>query len=132
MSAELESIEHNLNNQTMIEYRVGGTGNYANYAGRQGRQQTLTLNRQMRDFILQQKIKDNEYFGVKVKATGAEFESGKNYYVDMVFPRCAVLKAPISVNGKVVAEAGDLIVLQDDTYGSVRIEVANKVAQYAA
>lgn len=132
MSSEIESVEHVVNNNLAVEFRVGGTGTYANYAIRQGRLQTLKLNRQMRDFILQQRIKDNEYLGVNMKATGAEFETGKNYYVDVVFPRCSVLDSPISVNGKVLAEAGDLIVLQDDTYGSSRVEVANKVATYAA
>ncbi len=131
MSEEIESIEHVINNSMAIEFRVGGTGSYANYAMRQGRIQTLKLNRQFRDFIMQQKIADNEYLGVKMVATGAEFETGKNYYVDVVFPKCNVLKADISVNNKVLAEAGDLIVLQDDTYGSVRVEVANKVAAYA-
>jgi len=132
MSSEIESIEHVVNNNLAVEFRVGGTGTYANYVIRQGRLQTLKLNRQMRDFILQQKIKDNEYLGVNAKATGAEFESGRNYFVDLVFPRCAVLDSPISVNGKVLAEAGDLVVLQDDTYGSCRVEVGNKVAAYAA
>jgi hypothetical protein len=115
----------------LIEFRVGGTGTYANSALRQGRLQTIKLNRQARDFIIQQKIADVEYFGVQMKATGAEFETGKNYYVDLVFPRCAVQKAPLSVSGKILAEAGDLVVMQDDTYGSVRAEVANKVAAYA-
>lgn len=132
ISSEIESIEHSIANNLAVEYRVGGTGTYANYALRQGRAQTLTLNRQLRDFVLQQRMKDNEYFGVHMKATGAEFETGKNYYVDVVFPKCNVLKAPISVSGKVLAEAGDLVVLQDDTYGSVRVEIANKVATYAA
>ena len=132
MSEEIESIEHNIQNQMLIEFRPGGTGSYANYVLRQGRVQTLTLNRQARDFILQQRIADNEYFGVQLKATGAEFETGKNYDVDIVFPRCNVLKAPFSINDKVLAEAGDLVVLEDDTYGSVRVVVANKVATYAA
>jgi len=132
MSDEIESIEHVVNNNLAVEFRVGGTGTYANYVIRQGRLQTLKLNRQMRDFILQQKIKDNEYLGVNLTATGAEFESGRNYYVNVMFPRCAVLDSPISVSGKVLAEAGDLVVLQDDTYGSCRVEVGNKVAAYAA
>ena len=131
MSGEIESIEHIISNNMAIEFRVGGTGSYANYAIRQGRIQTLKINRQFRDYILQQKIADNEYLGVRMRATGPEFETGKNYYIDVVFPRCNVLKADISVNNKVLAEAGDLIVLQDDTYGSARVEVANKVSGYA-
>ena len=129
---EVESIEHTLNNQMAVEYRVGGTGTYANYAQKQGRQQTLKLDRQMREFILQQRLADNEYFGVYMKATGAEFETGKNYYVELVFPRCNVLTAPISAKDKVLAEAGDLKVLQDDTYGSIQVTVANKIATCAA
>jgi len=131
LDAEIDSIEHNINNSMRIEFRPGGTGNYANYALRGGRVQTLNLTRQMRDFILQQAIKDNEYFGVYMKATGAEFETGKNYYVETVFPRVNILKSPISVNDKIVAEAGDLKVLQDPTYGSVRVKVGNKVSGYA-
>lgn len=132
MSNEIESVEHNINNNLAVEFRVGGTGSYANYVMRQNRAQTLKMNRQARDFILQQRIKDNEYFGLRLTATGAEFETGKNYYVDIVFPRCAVLTAPLSVSGKVLAEAGDLVVLEDDTYGSVIVKVANKVTAYAA
>jgi len=132
MSEEIESIEHVISNEMAVEFRPGGTGTYANYAYRQRRIQTLKLDRQFRDFIMQQKIIDNEYFGVQMKATGAEFESGKNYYIDVVFPRCVVLKAPLKVNGNFLGEEGDLQVLEDDTYGSVRVEVANKVSQYAA
>ncbi len=132
MSEEIESIEHVISNNMAIEFRPGGTGTYASYAIRQGRAQVLKLNRQLRDFILQQRVLTIETFGVRLTATGSEFETGKNYYVDMIFPKCAVLDAPISVNGKLLAEAGDLVVLQDDTYGSVIVEVANKVTAYAA
>lgn len=132
MDNEIESVEYAINNNLSVEFRVGGTGIYANYALRNGRMQTLKLNRQARDFVLQQRIKDNEYFGVRLTATGSEFETGKNYYIDLIFPRCNVLTAPLSVNGKVLAEAGDLVVLQDDTYGSVIGEVGNKVTAYAA
>jgi hypothetical protein len=132
MSTEIDSIEYTLDNQGLMEFRPGGTGTYANYFLRQGRQQTLKLDRQARDFILQQHVLDNDTFGVYMKATGVEFETGKNYYAELVFPKCAILKADYKINGKVVAEAGDILVLEDDTYGSVRAEVANKVAAYAA
>jgi hypothetical protein len=131
LSSEVESFEWNLNNQALVEFRIGGTGNYANYMMRQGRMQTIALNRQMREFILQQAIKDNEHFGVYAKATGAEFETGKNFYVELVWPSCGVLKAPVSANGKIIAEAGDLKVLEDGTYGSVLAWVGNEVSGYA-
>ena len=132
LSAEIESIEHVVNNNTAIEFRPGGTNSYASYAMRNGRTQALKLSRQMRDFILQRRMMANETFGVQLIATGEEWATGYNYYVDAVFPRCAVLNAPISVNGKVLAEAGDITVLQDATHGSAIVTVGNRVATYAA
>ena len=132
LSQEVNSFEHTLNNNMAVEFRIGGTGNYANYALRKGRQQTIKLDREMRDYILQRHMIDTEYFGVYAKATGAEYETGYSYYVEMIFPRCAVLNAPITVGDKVVAEAGDLAVLEDDTYGSAIVNVQNKIATIAA
>jgi hypothetical protein len=131
IAEEVESIEYNLNNNEKIEFRPGGTGAYANYARREGRVQTIKLNRQLRDAILQMKLSSGEYFGVRAKCVGAEFEDGKNYYADFIWPRCAVMKSPISVSNKDNIEGGELQVLQDATYGSVIIEVANQVAAYA-
>jgi hypothetical protein len=132
LGMEIKSIEHNLNNSMAIEFRVGGTGTYANYAARGGRTQTIALNREMRDWILQQRLADNEHFTVYAKATGAEFEAGKNYFIEMVWPKCYLLKSPISVDGKFLGEAGDLEVFEDDTYGSVWMQVGNQVSAYAA
>ena len=132
LSTEVESVEYTLSNEMLVEFRIGGTDTYANYDLRDSRVQKIKLNREARDAIFDQMMEDNEYFGMQVRAVGAEFESGKTYYVDMVFPRCNILEAPLSVNGKVVAEAGDIAVLEDDTYGSVWAQVANKVATYAA
>lgn len=133
IDSEINQIEHVLNNQILIEYRVGGTGDYANYGIRLGRKQTLSLDRQLRDYILNNYMDQSEYFAVYMKATGDEFDTGKNFYLEAVFPRCAVLKAPLKLdNGKILGQAGDLEVLQDDTYGSVRVEIANQVAAYGA
>jgi hypothetical protein len=132
MSAEVNSIEHNLNNDMAIEFTFGGGGAYAARAFRNGRAQTLKLDREFRDFIIQQHIADNDTIGLQIVCTGAEFATGENYEVKLTFPKLGVLSAPISVNGKLLAEAGDLQVLEDDTYGSVIVEVLNQVATYAA
>ncbi len=131
LGADIDSIEYTLDNQLANQFRVGGTGSYANYVLRKGRTQNIKLNREARDYIMQQHIEDNDTFGVYMKATGAEFEDSHNYYVEFIFPKCAVLKADLSVNDEVLAEAGDLIVLQDDTYGSVMCNVGNQVSGYA-
>lgn len=132
MSAEINSIEHNLSNDMAIEFVPGAGDAYAARAFRNGRTQTVKLDREFRDFIMQQHISDNDTFGMQIACTGAEFASGENYEVNIVFPKLGVLTAPVSTNNKLLAEAGDLQVLEDDTYGSVIVEVLNQVATYAA
>lgn len=132
IGAEISSIAHTITNETPIEFRVGGTGSYANYAILKDRTQTLKLDREMRDHLLQYFLQEDEYFAVQATATGVEFETGKNFYVDLIFPRVSILDAPISVADKVIAEAGDFHVHYDATAGfSCRAEIANQVAGYA-
>lgn len=132
LTGEIKSIEWSLNNNLQIEFRPGATGAYATSAFREGRQQKLSLNREMREYILQNFMNTDELFGVYLKAHGAEFASGENYKVEIIFPKVGVLNSPISVDGKRLAEAGDLQVLQDDVYGSVIVKVINQVSAYAA
>jgi hypothetical protein len=135
MSSEIESVEHNISNNMKVEFRADGSagaGAYANSVYREGRVQTLSLDRQFRDYIIQKKLDDLETFTVSLKATGSAFETGKNYYAWLIFPCCSALKAPLKVNGKLLGETGDIKILQDDTYGSVIAKFGNKVAAYAA
>ena len=99
---------------------------------REGRTQTLKLDREFRDYILQQHIDDNDTFGVYILCEGAIYDTPHKYQVEIIFPSVAVLTAPLSVDGKRLGEAGDLKVLEDDTYGSVIAKVKNLQATYAA
>jgi hypothetical protein len=132
LACEVNSIEHNLNNNGQIEFCVGTSGAYASRYFREGRTQTLSLDRELRDYIIRNYIDQNETFGVRILASGDEYESGHNYEVEMIFPKVAVLSAPISVNGKRLAERGDMTVLEDDTYGSVIVKVKDLQQYYAA
>ncbi len=130
MNAEVKSVEWTCNNNQSVEFTPGASGAYATRAFREGREQTVKLDREFRDFILQQHITDNDTFGMRILAEGAIFDTPHKYTVDIVFPKLAVLNAPISVDGKRLAEAGDLVVMEDDTYGSVIATVKNLVATY--
>lgn len=132
LTGEVRSIEWSLNNNLQIEFRPGATGAYATSAFRDGRQQKLSLNREMREYILQNFMNTDELFGVYLKAYGDEFAPGENYQVEIIFPKVGVLNSPISVDGKRLAEAGDLQVLEDDVFGSVVVRVKNQVSAYAA
>jgi len=130
--AELKSIEWNFQNGITPEFVPGGGGAYASRMIREGRAQTLKVNREFREYILQQHIDANDEFGVHIQCLGALMDDTYYYTVDIVFPACAVIEAPISVDGKRLAEAGDLKVLEDATYGSVIAYVQNLQATYAA
>lgn len=132
VSSECKTLEYKLANSMETNFRIGAGGGYACSAFRGGRVQTLTMNREMRDYILQNLLDQSDTFGVRILAEGAEFDTGHKYTVEMIFPRVGVLKAPISVDGKRLAEAGEFTVLEDDTYGSAIVRVKNLVAQYAA
>ena len=132
MDAEIKSVEWAYNNNLEITFSPGAGDSYAARCFRPARNQTIRLNREMREYILQQHIDDNDDFGLYILAEGAVYNSAHKYQVAIVFPKVAVLTSPISVDGKVNAEAGDLLVLQDDTYGSVIAYVKNLQASYAA
>lgn len=132
IQAELKSIEHSLNNNLEVQYVPGAGGAYASRAIRGGRVQKLKLDREFREFIMQQHMTDNDTIGVYILAEGALYDAVYKYQVEIIFPKVAVLAAPISVDGKRLAEAGDLQVLEHDTYGSVIVNVQNLQATYAA
>lgn len=132
LSSEIKSIEWTFNNNQAVEFVPGASGAYATRGIREGRTQTITLNREFREYILQQHIDDNDTLGLYILAEGAVYDDPHKYQVEIIFPTVSVLKAPLSVDGKRMAEAGDLVVLEHDTYGSVIAKVKNLQSTYAA
>lgn len=132
LKSEIKQIEHSFNNNGDVEFVPGSDDAYAGRYIRGGRTQALKLTREARDYILQQHIDDNDYFGVYILCEGAVYDDPHKYQVEIIFPRVMVLNAPWSVDGKRLAEAGDLKVLEDSTYGSIIVKVKNVQATYAA
>jgi hypothetical protein len=132
MDAEIVGVQYSLMNNLDVQFGFGASGNYASRCFRTGRVQKLTLDREFRDYILKQHVSDNDTFGIKLIAEGAEFDTGHNYTVQMVCPKCGVLNAPLSINDKIIAERGEIVVMEDDTYGSVIWTVKNLQSGYAA
>jgi hypothetical protein len=132
LQAELKSVDWSFNNNLAVEFVPGAGGAYASRAMRGGRSQKITLNREFREFIIQQHLVANDTLGLYILAEGAIYDTPHKYQVEIIFPKVAVLAAPISVDGKRLGEAGDLQVLEDDTYGSVIAKIKNLQATYAA
>ena len=132
LQAEMKSIDWTFNNNLAVEFVPGAGGAYASRAIRAGRTQKITLNREMREFIVQQHLVANDTLGIYILAEGAVYDAPHKYQVEIIFPKVGLLTAPISVDGKRLGEAGDLQVLEHDTYGSVIVKVKNLQATYAA
>jgi hypothetical protein len=130
LAGELKRLTWNFRNHLTPERTPGGT-DYANRAFRTGREQKLTCDRDFRDFLLAQSLKDNDYFAIYLKALGPEFEAGVHYQVELVFPRVAVAAAPVKAAQRRLSEEVEFTVLEDDTYGSVVAVVHNLVSGYA-
>lgn len=132
LGADVQSVEYSLSNNLEVKFRPGSSGAYAGYVNRPARTQTLKLTRDLRDWMLQHYLDSGEYLAARIVLTGAEFATGENYRVELIFPRLGVIGAPISNSNGKLAEAGDLQVLQDDVHGSIIVIVDNQVAAYAA
>ena len=132
LQAEMKQLEWSFNNNLAVEFVPGAGGLYAARAMRNGRTQKIKLDREFREFIMQQHMSDNDTLGLYILAQGELYDATYKYQVEIIFPKVAVLTAPISVDGKRLAEAGDIQVLEHDTYGSVIVNVQNKQPAYAA
>ena len=132
LAAELRGVTWTVKNYLTPENTPGAGAGYANRAFRYGREQSLTFDRDFRDFLVAQHLKDNDTLAVHLKAAGPEFEAGLNYLVEIVFPRVAVLSAPVKVNQRRLGEEVQFAVLEDDDFGSVIAYVQNQVSSYAA
>ena len=132
LQAEMKQVEWSLQNNLQVQFVPGAGGTYASRAIRDGRAQKLKLDREFREYILQQHMDDNDTMGVYILVEGAIYDTPHKYQAEFIFPKVGVLNAPVSVDGKRLAEAGDLQILEDDTYGSVIVKVKNLQATYAA
>ncbi len=131
VAATLRQFEYKINNNMSLEFTPCAGGANAGRCFRSGRVQTLTLTRNMRNMLMQRYMDANEYFGLYLLCEGAEYEAGQKYTLELIFPRLGLLSAPMSTDNKLVAEAGDLQVLEDATHGSAIVRVKNLVPGYA-
>jgi hypothetical protein len=132
LTTELRGVTWTMKNNLKTESTPGAGGNYANRAFRTGREQSLKFDRDFRDFLLTQNLKDNDTLGVYLKAAGPEFAPGLRYQVELVFPKVAVLGTTVKVYQRRLGEEVEFAVLEDDAYGSVVAYVQNQVSSYAA
>ena len=132
LTSVLSKFGWQLSNNIDIKFTFGAGGQYAGKALRSARTQTVTITRELRDWLMQHYLSGNETFGLHVIAEGAEFDAGQKYTEELIFPKLAVMSAPIATDSGRLSEDASLQVLEDATYGSVIAKIKNLVATIAA
>ena len=115
---ELKNVECGYTNGLVTEFCFGEDADYAGRIWRDARTQTLKVDREFRDMLFQQMTTDSEYFGMYLIAEGAVYDDPHKYQVEIIYPRLAIKTPSVSVDGKRLAESLELVVMEDDTYGS--------------
>jgi hypothetical protein len=124
LSGELKIV-----NEGEMRYVPGSGIDYGGGFERSVRNVSLSLTTKMRDILMEYWREANEYFGVSIKLTGAEFEDGHNFDVEIILPKCAINEHKIAINNKIFASEGDLIALEG-TYDKIIVIGENQVEEY--
>lgn len=132
VSSEINSLTWNFGNNIEVEFVPGAGGDFASRAFRSGRTQTVQIDKQMRDAIMQQLLADNEEFGIRLLLEGALYDATNKYQVEVIFPQCAIISSAPGVDGKVLSESNEIQVMEHATYGSVIVTIQNLQSAYMA
>jgi len=122
------------NNLEIRKLADGSNNPWASEAVRAQRDLTVKLSERLRNTLRQWQADhpETEQISLYLKIRGAEIVPQSGYYfgADIIFPECGILNAPIAVNGKFLAQEGDLLVMDDGTYHGAFIRTWNQVSQY--
>ena len=135
MGGDIEAFEWSYSNSLSPAF-LAGNSDYASAVDKGEVSQTIRLDRRMVDAIHQVMMEatdgiEAEYFGIRVVATGSEYETGHNYSWELIFPRLALGASNPSADGRKLSESNEIKVKHHPTYGSVIAKVKNKVSAYA-
>ena len=114
--------------------RFPGEGGPAAEVTRARREITISLTESMRTTVRARQADFPEIgrLSLMLVIRGAQMDpgSGKYFGAELVFPNCGILAAPVTTEGGRLAHAGDLVVMDDGTYGGALVRLFNKQAGY--
>lgn len=128
----LKMVEWTYTNGITLETCFGTEAEYADRAWKEARTQTLKVDRELRDYIYQSMLTEEEYFGLRLIAEGAVYDDPHKFTFEVIFPRLALKSDAISADGKRLSESMELVVLEDEAYGSVIVNIKCTVPAVAS
>ncbi|HUT54617.1 MAG TPA: hypothetical protein VM658_14600 [bacterium] len=133
LKAEVMGFTISGKNNLELRHFPGATGPAA-LAARGARDLTVSLTESLRDTVLlrQADHPETEHVGVALVVRGAEIEpeSGAFFGAEIIFPCCGIVAAPVELQGKRLAIAGDLVVMDDGAYGGAVVKCFNRQTGY--
>ena len=121
-------------NNLVIKQAPDGSGAlHAAQSLRGGRQVTVKLSEKLKTTIRQWQLDHagTERLAVALYLQGAEIDpGGARFGAELIFPCCGILAAPITAHDKFLAQDGDLVVLDDGSWGGVVIHCYNQQTGY--
>lgn len=133
LSRQLDSFDWKFTTNQEAMFSACAGGEYSGTIKRSSQAaHDITIAHDMYEVILEEWRKNGRYFGIWVLCEGAEFDTGQNYTVELVFPRCGIMRNDRSDNSGMLSNSSTIGVLADSTYGRVIAKVKNLWPQYAA
>lgn len=117
-------------NGLIVENLPGTSKIYGGRVMRGQRILTISLTETARQAVMVQRIDADETFSMQLTLTGAVIETGLTYSVIIQLPKVGILGHDLMVKDKVLAHKGDLIALEDSTYGIGQAICQNKMATF--
>lgn len=133
LAGELTAFSVSGKNGLELSHFPGASGPAA--AARRGKRElSIALTESLRDTVRQYQTDhpDTEHLSLALVIKGAEIDpgGGVRFGADLIFPRCGILKAPVTVQGGRLAQAGDLVVMDDGVYGGIVVRCYNRQTGY--
>ncbi|MFO8056103.1 MAG: hypothetical protein R6V10_02255 [bacterium] len=133
LAVSLESFSISGKNNLEIKRFPGDSGPAA--CGLRGKREiTISLTESLRSSVRQYQADnpDTEQLSVAFLLQGAEIDEGEGYRfgAEIIFPKVGIMEAPIETQAGRLAQAGDLVVMDDGAYGGVLINCFNRQSGY--
>ncbi len=133
LSAEVMAFSISGRNNLELSHFPGAEGPAAR-ACRGGRELSVSLTESLRDTVRQYQADhpETEHISVALVVRGAEIDpgSGVHFGAEIIFPRCGIMEAPVVVQGSRLAQAGDLVVMDDGQYKGAVVRCYNRQTGY--
>lgn len=131
---DLKSFEYSVESSANPIYEIGDNSGYVTRVERGDRwKHSLGAVLEMQDDAHKTSLLNGTAYVLNIPIIGSVIAGGSgtlNYTVNLLFPKVVYREAKKGVDGRVVKVDAKFEVLEDATYGSVIIEVVNKVAGY--